>query len=59
MGTISNIIKMSKDNPFSDIKMMKWVQGCSPFKLTAGLAMVTVSPLFDTHNANKSMQPAL
>lgn len=38
MGTISNIIKMSKDNPFSDIKMMKWVTRLLSFQIDGRLS---------------------
>ncbi len=37
MGTISNIIKMSKDNPFSDKRMMKWVTRLLSFQMDGRL----------------------
>lgn len=37
MGTISNIVKMSKDNPFSDMKMMKWVTRILSFQIDGRL----------------------
>ena len=37
MGYISNIIKMSKSNPFSDIRMMKWVTRLLSFQIDGRL----------------------
>ncbi len=37
MGTISNIIKMSRSNPFSDIRMMKWVTRLLSFQIDGRL----------------------
>ncbi|ODS34407.1 MAG: moaA/nirJ/pqqE cofactor biosynthesis protein [Candidatus Scalindua rubra] len=37
MDTISNIIKMSRRNPFSDVKMMKWVTRLFSFQIDGRL----------------------